>query len=278
MGGWTLDKLEVLRLYLKLYRKVAGGGTYIDGFAGAGELAVNGEIHPGSAALALDSTAFNTLHLFEQDPGVVARLRTTLGGHPGWQRCHVYQDDTNAALPALLASGRIPREKPCFAFLDPDSTQLAWATIQALAGYKELDEAAGTCKVELWILFNLHQAIQRLWPKQRGQVAALPPSADVLDRIMGGRDCWVDLWQQGAKSTSLLWRYRDLLFGLGYAYVFPLQIMDPASRRPQYWMIHATDHHAAVNFMSWAKKKSYTAAVAEPLPGVNPDAYLESPR
>lgn len=28
--GWTLDKLDVFDTYLKLYRRVAGGGAYID--------------------------------------------------------------------------------------------------------------------------------------------------------------------------------------------------------------------------------------------------------
>ena len=34
--GWTLDKLEVFGTYLKLYRRVAGGGALIDAFAGTG--------------------------------------------------------------------------------------------------------------------------------------------------------------------------------------------------------------------------------------------------
>lgn len=41
-GGWTLKKLSVLDYYLKQYRRVAGGGTYIDGFAGQGSLAIRG--------------------------------------------------------------------------------------------------------------------------------------------------------------------------------------------------------------------------------------------
>lgn len=34
--GWTLDKLEVFENYLTLYRRVAGGGAFIDAFAGTG--------------------------------------------------------------------------------------------------------------------------------------------------------------------------------------------------------------------------------------------------
>src|SRR3546814_11641272 len=34
--GWTLDKLDVFEKYLKLYRRVAGSGAFIDAFAGTG--------------------------------------------------------------------------------------------------------------------------------------------------------------------------------------------------------------------------------------------------
>ena len=40
--GWTLDKLEVLRLYLKMYRRVAGSGAYLDAFAGEGRALIRG--------------------------------------------------------------------------------------------------------------------------------------------------------------------------------------------------------------------------------------------
>ncbi len=33
-GEWTLEKLKLLELYLKQYRRVAGNGTYIDGVRG----------------------------------------------------------------------------------------------------------------------------------------------------------------------------------------------------------------------------------------------------
>src|SRR4051794_37022237 len=46
--GWTLDKLKVLELYLRMYRRVASKGAYIDGFAGPGAGTFNGEVHSGS--------------------------------------------------------------------------------------------------------------------------------------------------------------------------------------------------------------------------------------
>src|SRR5438552_4005580 len=61
--GWTIDKLAVLRLYFKLYRRVAGGGTYLDAFAGDGHCRTRDPISgddrdgPGSALVALQSGA-----------------------------------------------------------------------------------------------------------------------------------------------------------------------------------------------------------------------------
>ena len=69
--GWTLNKLEVFDLYLKLYRRVAGNGAYIDAFAGTGKgvSVVNGEaVHlDGSTLIAIKSGAFSNLHLIEKD-------------------------------------------------------------------------------------------------------------------------------------------------------------------------------------------------------------------
>src|ERR1700728_3451761 len=72
--GWTQHKLEILRIYLTLYRRVAGNGTYIDGFAGDGRIEVDGKERGGSASVALKSGAFKSFHLYER-PMKAARLK-----------------------------------------------------------------------------------------------------------------------------------------------------------------------------------------------------------
>lgn len=268
-GAWTLDKLEVLRLYLKMYRRVAGGGTYIDAFAGDGRVKVGTEIHLGSALLALDSGAFHSLHLFER-PRMTKRLDANLAAHRYRERCQLHPGDSNIELPALLARGDVPVAKPCFAFLDPNSTQLAWSTIEALARHKRLDPDRGHCKIELWVLFNLEQAIRRLWPTDKTHD---PPYGAVLDRVMGGQAVWRDLWDAGRSADRLVYRYCERLSDLGYAFVLPQRIIDPATSRPQYWMIHATDHRAAESFMRWAKRSATATVAMTEIPGVDwPDA------
>lgn len=264
-GGWTLSKLEVLRLYLRMYPRVAGGGSYLDLFAGTGLVGIDGHQHAGSALVALDSKAFKSLHLFELQP-MCAKLTHNLQDHQHWSRCTLIPGDSNKTLASHLAGGSIDPAKPLFAFLDPDSTQLDWATVQSLATFKTFDEGARQCKTELWILFNLEQAIRRLWPKDK---TAAPPHGHVLDRVMGGREAWIDLWIEGRSSDHLVYRYCERLDQLGYAFVYPQRILDPATGLPQYWMIHATDHRAAESFMRWAKVNATRTPSMSRLEGVD---------
>ena len=274
-GGYTVDKLTVFEWYLKPYRRVAGSGTYIDGFAGGGEAEIDGRLHPGSPRVAIDAKAFRHLHFFEESDAIRARLEHHLAyTYPKTvqRRYRIHDGDFNDRILEFLAEGRIERTRPCFAFLDPDSTQLNWSTVEALARYKTYDPGASPlrCKVELWILFNLNQAIQRLWTK-RTTKEELPRNAHVLDSVMGGRTAWRDLWDAGAGSRALVPRYAERLRDeLGYRFVMPQPIRDPATRRIAYWMVHASDHPAAVAFMHWAHQRSSAIVHHKtPLPGLS---------
>lgn len=264
-GGWSLDKLTILQKYLKMYRRVAGSGTYIDGFAGEGVAKIGGVIRPSSAQIALESGAFRQLFLVELNTTLASRLEARVAEHREANRCFVLPGDCNTVIVDQLLSGEVvDRSRPCFAFLDPDSTQLSWSTVDALARYKIHNPEQKACKIELWILFNEYQAIQRLWPRDKGR---LPPFAETLDRVMGDRAAWLDLWEQGKSAAWLVGRYRDRLVELGYRRVHQQQIIDPSTGRPQYWMVHATDHDAAASFMKWAKRSSSISMHNEPLPG-----------
>jgi three-Cys-motif partner protein len=270
MGTWTLDKLQVLELYLKVYRRVAGSGTYIDAFAGEGRIVVNGEERDGSASLAVRAGAFRQLFFMEKDPGRNARLDSHLTAtFPRVRaKCEVLTPgDANVQVPELLGSERIDRERPCFALLDQDSTQLDWSTLETLAGFKTFDATTSRCKVELWILFNTHQVIQRLWPSDRQQPNRFKRT---LDRVMGSRAAWQDLYVGSGTAKDLMERYAHRLESeLGYLYVDHQAIRDHDSRRDQYHMIHASDHPAAVDFMVWARRaseKDKLHALAEELP------------
>lgn len=265
--GWTLNKLEVFDLYLKLYRRVAGNGSYIDAFAGSGKgvSTANGktEHFDGSSLVAAKSGAFSSLYLIEKDENSFQLLNTEINLLSASQRSKIqtYNHDCNLEIPNLLKKGKIDPARPCFAFLDQESTQLDWTTVEVLAEWKTYEPPPTekgrpkACKVELWILFNTYHAVTRLWPNDR-QKYPNTFSPQTLDRIFGDRDVWWDLWNDERPFGSLIERYCDRLYEIGYQYVLPQLIKDPRSGRPQYHMIHATDHPSAISFMRWAKRSS----------------------
>ena len=265
--GWTLDKLDVFETYLKLYRRVAGGGAFVDAFAGTGRgvstsLGRDGQ-RDGSSVIAARSGAFSSLHLVERDLTNLQILTQTVGALPARlvSRIKTHYGDCNAIVPELLASGQLDPVRPCFAFLDQESTQLNWDTIEALASWKiyepppTMTGRPKMCKVELWILFNSHQAIYRLWPHDR-QKYPESFSPDTLDRVFGSREAWWDLWENDRPASALVFRFAEQLRQLGYQYVFPQLFNDRSTGRPQYHMLHATDHPSAVSFMRWAKRST----------------------
>ncbi len=168
-------------------------------------------------------------------------------------RVAIVPGDVNETLREDLLAGVINKDKPCFAFLDPTSTQLSWSTVQALAAYKADCDPPRTCKVELWILFNTDQALMRLMPK-----TGHPPFVDVLNRWIGDEEGWRYLYEQGRTPTAFAARYAERLMTIcGYGLARSLPIRDPVTKRRQYFMIHASDHPAAHDFMRWAAKKAH---------------------
>jgi three-Cys-motif partner protein len=252
VGGWTLNKLELLALYFKVYRRVAGNSTYIDAFAGDGEVRIQDELRPGSATLAARAGAFKQLLLYER-PRVAARLAAYLEDNltaKQFHRCTIRPGNCNPQLIQDLDNGVFARDRPVFAFLDPDSTQLDWNTVEALGAYKRDEEY----KIELWILFNTHQALMRLLPKQARPGYETSGSATTLDRVMGDRAAWWDVYEQARTPGRLVSRYAERLENvLGYGAARVQRILDPESGRPQYYMVHASDHPAAHEFMRWAQ-------------------------
>jgi len=270
-GGWTVDKLDLIKLYHRLYLQVAGGGTYVDGFAGSGRARIKGEVmeRPGSVELAIADGSFSRLLVFEKSPRVVAQLRSNLSqkfGPKTLKKVWIRQGDFNKEVLSDLDAGNIPKDKPCFALLDPDSTQLDWSTIEALASYKGGDPPRD-CRPELLILFNTDQALVRLIPREQDLEYADSAMARTLDRVMGGRKAWEDLNGPQLTAVDLMNRYRHNLQGLGYAYTTAVPILSIAGMKPrrQYFMVQASEHPKARDLMLWAETAMYRARGVEAL-------------
>ena len=198
-------------------------------------------------------------------------MQERLGDRP---TVSMHQGDCNQVIPAILDDEQVDRDRPCFAFLDQESTQLAWTTVERLAHYKDYeapDDGVGNplrCKIELWVLFN-DQQLARMWPHDREKFTT-PIGSEKLDTLMGSTKGWLDLWEGLLPVRELIGRYKERLGRLGYTYVSHQPIKDRASGRIQYHMIHATDHPSAESLMTWAKKVS-TARPAPQLPGFDED-------
>jgi three-Cys-motif partner protein len=265
--GWTAHKLEIFDLYLKLYRRVAGGGTYIDGFAGDGRIGIDGQERPGSVARALDAGAFKQLRLYER-PRTAKRLRVWVDQHSTVlqrSRTHVSPGDFNELVIGDLDPKVIPLNKACFAFLDPNSTQLNWTTVEALARYKADCSPPDTCKIELWILLSTYHALPRLIPRNSAHL-----QVDTLNRWLGGETGWRDLYEGNRRPHWYAERFAERLMSeFGYGLARSITIRDPKSGRPQYHMVHASDHPAAHDFMRWAASHAHPKdSEAIPLPGI----------
>jgi three-Cys-motif partner protein len=160
--------------------------------------------------------------------------------------------DCNATIgPALAELARLDLSwAPTFAFLDQQSTEVQWSTLQKLARYKRADKP----KTELWLL-----CASGLLPRGlRFRTEAI--DATVADQMssMFGTDIWTDALHAtrdglltGAafcdELTNLMrWR---LEHDLGYETTLVFQVTNTTGRGI-FDMIFATDHWAGEKIMT----------------------------
>jgi three-Cys-motif partner protein len=201
-GGWTGEKLERVRKYLVAYTTLMTANErarffqtiYVDAFAGTGYRSLkrigsasNPELVPdpdrtaflkGSARIALDvEPPFHQYVFVEKNTERFRQLEQLKTEFPA--RAHritiVNQDATDYL---KQWSRQLDwRRWRAVVFLDPYGMQVDWALIEALAE---------TRAVDLWILFPLGQAVNRLLTKHE------PPPEDWADQLtrMFGTNMW----------------------------------------------------------------------------------------
>ncbi len=214
-GDWTSEKLETVRKYLVAYTTIFTKNPrakflrtiYVDAFAGTGYRAnarfktnavpLTPElIEPdrdaflkGSTRIALEVEPSFTRYLFiEQNPEYVRELNNLKGEFPKKaSQIEVVQEEANNYLMrwAARTDWKLWR---AVVFLDPYGMQVEWSSIEALAK---------TEAVDLWILFPLAVAVNRLLTRREP-----PPDewALALTRIFG-----TDEWREAfyPKQTRL---------------------------------------------------------------------------
>jgi three-Cys-motif partner protein len=264
-GWWTEQKLDILADYLAGFTtasKRAGITVYLDLFAGRPDNVSRDrderQIH-GSARRALDTRPpLSVLRFFELD-ATAKKLHDALrAAYPDRVNdFKVVPGDCNATIAAALADLASLNWAPTFAFLDQQSTEVQWQTIEHLARHKR----AGMPKTELWLL-----CASGLLPRGlRFRTEKI--DAAVADRMssMFGTDIWLEALhatrmdiltgaQFRSELTNLMrWRLEK---NLGYKATLDFKVTN-TNGHGIFDMIFATDHWAGEKIM----KDLYSAAL-----------------
>jgi three-Cys-motif partner protein len=199
-GDWTTDKLERVRKYLCAYTTIFTRNPkaqyfttiYVDAFAGTGHRVdperpkpaggfFKAEADPeteayksGSARIALEvQPPFDQFVFIERDAARAAELEQLVAQFaPKRDAVQIVPGEANEFLLKWCAKTDWGRHR-AVVFLDPYGMQVDWQTLEALAKTKAID---------LWLLFPLGVAVNRLLTRN-----APPPTAwaDALTRIFG---------------------------------------------------------------------------------------------
>lgn len=257
-GWWTEQKLDILGDYLAAFTTAstrAGKTVYLDLFAGQPEnVSRDRDEHAirGSARRALDTRPpFSVLRLFELASRAKSLDGALKAGYPG-RDFRVVPGDCNATIgPALAELASLDLSwAPTFAFLDQQSTEVQWSTLQKLARYKRADKP----KTELWLL-----CASGLLPRGlRFRTEEI--DAIVADRMssMFGTDIWTDALHATRDGLLTGAAFRDELTNLmrwrlerdlGYETTLVFQVTNTTGRGI-FDMIFATDHWAGEKIMA----------------------------
>jgi three-Cys-motif partner protein len=256
-GWWTEQKLDVLADYLSAFTKAsmkAKTTVYLDLFAGqAQNVSRSRSEHPirGSARRALDAQPpFTVLRFFELSSRAGDLKRALKAEYPGTD-FRVEPGDCNATIAAVLDELSDLSWAPTFAFLDQQSTEVQWPTLQRLAGHKRADKP----KIELWLL-----CASGLLPRGL-RIRADVIDTSVADKVSGmfGTDMWTEALEATRDHRLTGAEFRDELTNLmrwrlehdlGYKTTLVFKVTN-TSGIGIFDMIFATDHPAGAKIMSY---------------------------
>lgn len=220
-GPWTEDKLRRIDKYLRAYmtifernKKAALLETYyVDAFAGTGQItsptALNRpegslfedaledadarQLKEGSAYVALRQERPFDHYVFvdrsERHAGRLQRLREEFPELS--QKIEIRVADANEFL-AEWCRATDWRGKRAVIFLDPYGMQVEWSTLEALAATKAVD---------LWVLFPLGQAVNRLLT--RGRLPMEAHAERLLTRLFGTEEWTEAFYSVEDRQTSI---------------------------------------------------------------------------
>lgn len=246
-GRWTEEKLERLKKYLAAYTKIFRANerasylrtTFVDAFAGTGTYTATKEssqasaVEPsdvydedaaafqkGSARIAIEvEPSFDHYLFIDKKTSHIQELEKLRVQFPDKaNRIKVVQGDSNEVLRNWCH--QLNRQKNrAVVFLDPYGTAVEWRTIEVIAQ---------TQVVDLWLLFPLGQAVNRLLTK-----SGPPPQAwsNRLTTLFGTEE-WKEAFYRPSLQMSLFDNEQPLekrvtLDGIGNYFVERLSTIFP---------------------------------------------------
>ena len=218
-GDWTSDKLERVRKYLCAYTTIFRSNVrasyfttiYVDAFAGTGHRVESAgrrgkaaagmlqdiadsdavALQKGSARIALEvDPPFDRFLFIERSARRVKELEELRNEFSDRaDMIEIRQGDANEVLRQWCRQSDWQRHRAVI-FLDPYGMQVDWATIEAIAATKAVD---------LWVLFPLGVAVNRLLTRNEP-----PPEkwADALTRFFGNEE-WKQEFYPKKKERTL---------------------------------------------------------------------------
>jgi three-Cys-motif partner protein len=167
-GWWTEQKLDILSGYLKGFSNAsrkAGTTVYLDLFAGRAQNVSRDRpdrLISGSPRRALEvQPPLSVLRFFELPSNANLLEQALRADYPG-RDFRVVPGDCNETVAGVLRELSNLNWAPTFAFLDQQSTEVRWTSLERLARHKK----HGKPKTELWLLcasgllprsLNIHQ-------------------------------------------------------------------------------------------------------------------------
>lgn len=200
-GAWTDARLQALEEYLKAYttalKRQPFELLYIDAFAGPGwasrqlsglDVDDNG-YREGSPRRALRVGGFDRYIFIDNSRAVTQALDGLREEFPASARqIEIIEGDANVVLPKLCGSFDWERTRGVVYF-DPFGLELAWTTLEAVA----------RTKLDVWLLFPIGTA-NRLMART-GEIDET--WAKALDRLLGGRRWWDDMYREEGEQLRL---------------------------------------------------------------------------
>ncbi|MBI5154026.1 three-Cys-motif partner protein TcmP [Candidatus Poribacteria bacterium] len=256
-GSWTDEKLACLRRYLDAYNQALKNQPfrriYIDAFAGTGYRTTTAEnpeeflsleafaeeeskaFIEGSASLALQvERPFDSYIFIERYRGRFEELKLLPERFPVLApRMRVECADANELLPMLCCQTDWKRTRGVL-FLDPYGMQVQWRTLEAVAATRAID---------MWLLFPLGIAVNRLLTHD----GSMPDSwKRRLDEILGTSE-WGDAFyaadgQPDLFETGAQIRRRATMESIGQFFLDRLRsIFADVAEKPR--CLYSARHH-----------------------------------